>query len=198
MGQFAILVVLLCSIQSYQATASDHIDDVSAIQFLKTVAEKTGLNINYDPAIYKETLSRPGEINQEQILRFLSSRFNVISHYENGKLHTLDILPTGKADRSGLKPINMDYSSDNISTGRYSHPNWDSLSAKEKAVLIKQASDTRRENMIQRSKAHEKELQKPIVGHLRNLKANNPDRYNKVKHRYGREILLQVEEAPKD
>lgn len=198
MKQFAILVVLLCSIQSYQATASDHIDDVSAIQFLKTVAEKTGLNINYDPAIYKETLSRPGEINQEQILRFLSSRFNVISHYENGKLHTLDILPTGKADRSGLKPINMDYSSDNISTGRYSHPNWDSLSAKEKAVLIKQASDTRRENMIQRSKAHEKELQKPIVGHLRNLKANNPDRYNKVKHRYGREILLQVEEAPKD
>jgi hypothetical protein len=198
MKQFAILVVLLCSIQSYQATASDHIDDVSAIQFLKTVAEKTGLNINYDPAIYKETLSRPGEINQEQILRFLSSRFNVISHYENGKLHTLDILPTGKADRSGLKPINMDYSSDNISTGRYSHPNWDSLSAKEKAVLIKQASDTRRENMIQRSKAHEKELQKPIVGHLRNLKANNPDRYNKVKHRYGREILLQVEEAPED
>lgn len=198
MKQFAILVVLLCSIQSYQATASDHIDDVSAIQFLKTVAEKTGLNINYDPAIYKETLSRPGEINQEQILRFLSSRFNVISHYENGKLHTLDILPTGKADRSGLKPINMDYSSDNISTGRYSHPNWDSLSAKEKAVLIKQASDTRRENMIQRSKAHEKELQKPIVGHLRNLKANNPDRYNKVKHRYVREILLQVEEAPKD
>ena len=198
MKQFAIVVVLLCSIQSYQATASDHIDDVSAIQFLKTVAEKTGLNINYDPAIYKETLSRPGEINQEQILRFLSSRFNVISHYENGKLHTLDILPTGKADRSGLKPINMDYSSDNISTGRYSHPNWDSLSAKEKAVLIKQASNTRRENMIQRSKAHEKELQKPIVGHLRNLKANNPDRYNKVKHRYGREILLQLEEAPKD
>ncbi|MEC9410455.1 MAG: hypothetical protein VYD52_08380 [Pseudomonadota bacterium] len=198
MKQFAIVVVLLCSIQSYQATASDHIDDVSAIQFLKTVAEKTGLNINYDPAIYKETLSRPGEINQEQTLRFLSSRFNVISHYENGKLHTIDILPTGKADRSGLKPINMDYSSDNISTGQYSHPNWDSLSAKEKAVLIKQASDTRRENMIQRSKAHEKELQKPIVGHLRNLKANNPDRYNKVKHRYGREILLQVEEAPKD
>jgi|TARA_A100001015_G_scaffold320221_2_gene445834 hypothetical protein len=198
MKQFAIVVVLLCSIQSYQATASDHIDDVSAIQFLKTVAEKTGLNVNYDPAIYKETLSRPGEINQEQTLRFLSSRFNVISHYEDGELHTIDILPTGKADRSGLKPINMDYSSDNISTGRYSHPNWDSLSAKEKAVLIKQASDTRRENMIQRSKAHEKELQKPIVGHLRNLKANNPDRYNKVKHRYGREILLQVEKAPED
>ena len=198
MKRFAIVVVLLCSIQSYQATASDHIDDVSAIQFLKTVAEKTGLNVNYDPAIYKETLSRPGEINQEQTLRFLSSRFNVISHYEDGELHTIDILPTGKADRSGLKPINMDYSSDNISTGRYSHPNWDSLSAKEKAVLIKQASDTRRENMIQRSKAHEKELQKPIVGHLRNLKANNPDRYNKVKHRYGREILLQVEKAPED
>jgi hypothetical protein len=198
MKQFAILVVLLCSIQSYQATASDHIDDVSAIQFLKTVAEKTGLNINYDPAIYKETLSRPGEINQEQILRFLSSRFNVISHYENGKLHTLDILPTGKADRSGLKPINMDYSSDNISTGRYSHPNWDSLSAKEKAVLIKQASDTRRENMIQRSKAQENELQKPVIDHLRNLKANNPDRYNKVKHRYGAEILLQVEKASED
>ena len=198
MKQFAIVVVLLCSIQSYQATASDHIDDVSAIQFLKTVAEKTGLNVNYDPAIYKETLSRPGEINQEQTLRFLSSRFNVISHYEDGELHTIDILPTGKADRSGLKPINMDYSSDNISTGRYSHPNWDSLSAKEKAVLIKQASDTRRENMIQRSKAQENELQKPIVGHLRNLKANNPDRYNKVKHRYGREILLQVEKAPED
>ena len=198
MKQFAIVVVLLCSIQSYQATASDHIDDVSAIQFLKTVAEKTGLNVNYDPAIYKETLSRPGEINQEQTLRFLSSRFNVISHYEDGELHTIDILPTGKADRSGLKPINMDYSSDNISTGRYSHPNWDSLSAKEKAVLIKQASDTRRENMIQRTKAQQKELQKPIVDHLRNLKANNPERYSKVKHRYGTEILLQVEEAPKD
>lgn len=198
MKQFALLVVLFCAVQSYQATASDHIDDVSAIQFLKTVAEKTGLNVNYDPAIYKETLSQPGEINQEQTLRFLSSRFNVISHYEDGELHTIDILPTGKADRSELKPINMDSSSGNVSTGRYSHPNWDSLSAKEKAVLIKQASDTRRENMIQRSKAHEKELQKPIVGHLLNLKANNPDRYNKVKHRYGREILLQVEEAPKD
>ncbi|MEE3160329.1 MAG: hypothetical protein VX283_05460 [Pseudomonadota bacterium] len=130
MKQFAIVVVLLCSIQSYQATASDHIDDVSAIQFLKTVAEKTGLNVNYDPAIYKETLSRPGEINQEQTLRFLSSRFNVISHYEDGELHTIDILPTGKADRSGLKPINMDYSSDNISTGRYSHHIWDSLCEK--------------------------------------------------------------------
>lgn len=198
MKQFAIVVVLLCSIQSYQATASDHIDDVSAIQFLKTVAEKTGLNVNYDPAIYKETLSRPGEINQEQTLRFLSSRFNVISHYEDGELHTIDILPTGKADRSELKPINMDSSSVNVSTGRYSHPNWDSLSAKEKAVLIKQASDTRRENMIQRSKAQENELQKPVIDHLRNLKANNPDRYNKVKHRYGAEILLQVEKAPED
>ena len=198
MKQFALLVVLFCAVQSYQAAANDQAEDVSAIKFLKNVAEKTGLNINYDPAIYKETLSRPGEINQEQTLRFLSSRFNVISHYEDGELHTIDILPTGKADRSGLKPINMDSSSVNVSTGRYSHPNWDSLSAKEKAALIKQASETRRENMIQRSKAQEKELQKPIVDHLRNLKANNPDRYNMVKHRYGAEILLQVEKAPED
>ncbi len=198
MKQFALLIALFCTAQSYQATAYDQAESVSAIKFLKNIAEKTGLNVNYDPAIYKETLSQPGEINQKQTLRFLSSRFNVISHYEDGELHTIDILPTGKADRSELKPINIDSSSVNVSTGRYSHPNWDSLSAKEKAALIKQASDTRRENMIQRSKAQESELQKPVIDHLRNLKANNPDRYNKVKHRYGAKILLQVENAPED
>ncbi|WP_369985665.1 hypothetical protein [Thalassolituus sp.] len=198
MKQFALLVVLLCVVHSYQAIANNQAEDVSAIKFLKTVAENTGLNVNYDPAIYKERLSQPGEMNQEQALRFLSKRFNVISHYENGELHTIDILPTGKADRSGLKPINMSSSSDTISTGRYSHPNWDSLSAKEKAALIKQASDNRRENMIQRAKAQGNELQKPVVDHLRNMKANNPERYNKIKHRYGAEILLQVENTPED
>lgn len=198
MKQFALLVVLLCAVHSHQAFANNEAQDVSAIKFLKTVAEKTGLNVNYDPAIYKETLSQPGEINQEQALRFLSNRFNVISHYENGELHTIDILPTGKADRSGLKPINMSSGSDTISTGRYSHPNWDSLSAKEQAALIKQASDTRREHMIQRAKAQGSDLQKPVVDHLRNMKANNPERYNKVKHRYGAEILFQVENAPED
>lgn len=198
MKQFALLVALFCVVQSYQATANGQPEVVSAIKFLKTVAEKTGLKVNYDPAIYKETLSQPSEMNKEQTLRFLSSRFNVVSHYEEGELHTIDILPTGKADRSALKPINMESSSDNISTGRYSHPNWDSLSAKEKAALIKQASDARRENMIQRSATQKSELQKPVIDHLRNLKANNPERYNKVKHRYGAEILLQVEKASED
>ena len=54
MKQFALLVVLLCVVHSYQAIANNQAEDVSAIKFLKTVAENTGLNVNYDPAIIKK------------------------------------------------------------------------------------------------------------------------------------------------
>jgi hypothetical protein len=171
---------------------------VPTITFLQQFRTRSGLDIRYSSSIIKSRIKLDQNMTTEQTIRYLDTHFNTISRFKDKQLVGLDILPKGehsKTDLIQLTPTPQTPSDGTFGFQAEQHPNWESLSQQEKASLKKQTAEARFSAMKQQMSDRKKKQQQPIKEHLIRLRETDPDRYQRTKHRYSKEMIQEIEQG---